>query len=294
MFNTSFNKSANTSLIGEYTSLLGEAKLRQRTRSAERDARIERELANKVKSEFISNMSHELRTPLNTVLGFSRILSEHGERKIPDAEVVDYATMINDAASHLLSVINDILDISKIQSGKYSLDTQDVNVSEVLSLALAAENVTAAEHNVSVETNIPGNLSTIKGDAKKLGQALTNLISNAIRFSDPGGKILVSAAKNHSRGLTIVITDEGCGMTDKELQVAITPFGQVDGSKTRMHEGTGLGLSIAKSLIELHGGELKIQSIKGQGTTVTVILPPPHQVSLARAREFASTGGNST
>ncbi len=118
--------------MGEYASLVGEAILRQRTRAAEHAARIEAELADRVKSEFISNMSHELRTPLNTMIGFSKILAEHDKRRIADSEIVEYAKLINDAAGHLLSVINDILDISKMQSGRYTLDAREVNIEEIL------------------------------------------------------------------------------------------------------------------------------------------------------------------
>ena len=286
MFNTAFNKSGGQSLINEYTSLLGEAALRHRTRRAEQEARIEAELANRVKSEFISNMSHELRTPLNTVLGFSRILAEHGERKIPDEQIVDYATLIRDAAGHLLSVINDILDISKIQSGKYSLDTQEVNVEEVLRGVISKQRVEAQANKIKITENWDQNLPSVKGDARKLGQVFSNLIANAIQFSQTGAAVEITARTDQQRGVTIMIRDHGCGMTEEETRVALTPFGQVDGSRTRSHEGTGLGLPIAKTLTELHGGQLKIESVKGEGTTVIVALPPAHQVSVARAREI--------
>lgn len=291
MFNTAFNKNSANSLISEYTSLLGEASLRQRTRSAEQAARIEAELANKVKSEFISNMSHELRTPLNTVLGFSKLLTDHEKRKLPDTEIVDYATLINDAASHLLSVINDILDISKIQSGRYSLDTSEVNLEEIIEAVISQTRLSAAEANVKVQSRIALNLPVVKGDSKKLRQIFANLMSNAIKFSKRGDTVTISVSPSHERGLTVVIRDTGIGMTSEELHIAQTPFGQADGGRDRMHEGTGLGLSIAKALTELHGGKLQLNSTKGEGTEAAVILPPPNKVTLARARESLSGHG---
>lgn len=291
MFSTAFNKNSANSLISEYTSLLGEASLRQRTRSAEQAARIEVELANKVKSEFISNMSHELRTPLNTVLGFSKLLTDHDKRKLPDSEIIDYATLIHDAASHLLSVINDILDISKIQSGRYSLDTTDLNVEEIIQAAIAQTRLAATETDIKVQSRIALNLPVVKGDAKKLGQVFQNLLSNAIKFSNRGDTVTVSVAPSHERGITVVIRDTGVGMSEEELRVAQTPFGQVDGGRDRMHEGTGLGLPIAKALTELHGGELRISSAKGEGTEAAVVLPPPNKVSITRARESLSGHG---
>ena len=270
---------------------MGEASLRQRTRTAEQTARIEAELASKVKSEFISNMSHELRTPLNTVLGFSKLLTDHEKRKLPDSEIVDYATLIHDAASHLLTVINDILDISKIQSGRYSIDTRAINIEEVIQAVISESRLSAAEANIKVQSRITLNLPTIKGDAKKLRQIFSNLISNAIKFSKRGDVVTISAAPTRDRGITVIIRDNGIGMSSEELKIAQTPFGQVDGGRNRMHEGTGLGLPIATALTELHGGVLRIKSEKGAGTEAAVSLPPPHQISITRARESLSGHG---
>lgn len=271
--------------MGEYASLLGDAVLRHRARVAEHSARIEAELASRVKSEFIANMSHELRTPLNTVIGFSKLLCEHERRKLPDKEIVEYAQLINDSAAHLLSVINDILDISKMQSGKYTLDAREIQIDEVVQAALSSFRTMAADASVTLNSRLPADLPPVRGDATKLRQIFTNLLSNAIKFTLPGGKVNVEAMRLGDGGVLILVRDTGVGMTDDELKVALTPFGQVDGSKTRWREGTGLGLPIAKALVELHGGELEVHSVKGKGTEVAVILPSRHQVSVAQGRD---------
>jgi two-component system cell cycle sensor histidine kinase PleC len=280
-----YNKGKNTSLMGDYASLLGDAVLRHRTRHAEHAARIEAELATKVKSEFISNMSHELRTPLNTVMGFSKILTEHENRKIPDNEIVEYARLIHDAARHLLSVINNILDISKMQSGKYSLDAREINIDEILTATVSSLKLMSEEAGVPVSLKMPFDLPRVKGDGVKLRQALTNLLNNALKFTHAGGSVTIEAVKRNDGGVTIYVRDTGVGMSPEEVKIALEPFGQVDAGHNRWREGTGLGLPIAKALVELHGGTLAIQSQKGMGTEVAAVLPPSHMVSVAEGRD---------
>jgi two-component system, cell cycle sensor histidine kinase PleC len=277
-------KQKKQSLMQEYSALLGDAVLRQRARVAENRARIESELANRVKSEFISNMSHELRTPLNTVMGFSKLLSEHGKRKLPDEEIVQYASLIHDAASHLLTVINDILDISKMRSGNYTLEEHEVDVVDVIASLYPSFEAAAAEAGVNLDRRMAHNLPHVRGDERKLGQIIANLLSNAVKFTPKGGNVTLGAVSNADGGVVISIRDTGVGMTEEEIRVALEPFGQVDGSRARWREGTGLGLPIAKALIELHGGNLMITSIKGKGTDVSVLLPPTHQITLSEAR----------
>lgn len=286
MLNGAFGKGRTNSLMGEYGSLLGDAVLRHRTREAEHTARIESELANRVKSEFIANMSHELRTPLNTIIGFSKILAEHDRRRLPDDEIVEYAQLINDSAGHLLSVINDILDISKIQSGKYTIDARETNVDELLSYCLASFRKQAFDAGVEIRENLPPTLPPVRGDVVKLRQAITNIISNAVKFTPQGGVVQVEAVATTDGGVVINIHDTGVGMTEDEIAIAMTPFGQVDGSRTRWREGTGLGLPIARALIDLHGGRIDIQSRKGEGTTVSVMLPSRHTVTASKGRDM--------
>ncbi len=286
MLNGAFGKGSNNSLMGEYASLLGDAVLRHRTREAEHMARIESELANRVKSEFIANMSHELRTPLNTIIGFSKILAEHDRRRLPDDEIVEYAQLINDSAGHLLSVINDILDISKIQSGKYTIDAREANVDELLNYCVAAFRKQAFDAGIEIRENLDAALPPVRGDVAKLRQALSNIISNAVKFTPHGGVINIEAVATTDGGVVVNIHDNGVGMTDEEIAIAMTPFGQVDGSRTRWREGTGLGLPIARALINLHGGRIDLKSRKGDGTTVSVMLPSRHSVSASRGRDM--------
>ncbi len=276
----------NTSLMGQYGALLAEAALRQRTRSAEHKARIEAELANKVKSEFIANMSHELRTPLNTIMGFSKLMAEHGKRRLADDDIIEYAGLIHDASSHLLSLINEILDISKMQSGRYTIDAREIVLDETVSACVSSLKLMSGEAGVKVEVKLSGKPAVVRGDSVKLRQIFTNLISNAIKFTPRGGLVTVELIMRRDRGISATVRDTGIGMTEDDLRIALTPFGQVDGSRSRWREGTGLGLPIAKALVELHGGQLQISSEKGVGTEVTVVLPPASQMTLNEGRQL--------
>lgn len=291
MLHGAFGSNNANSLMGEYSSLLGDAVLRHRARVAEHSARIEAELASRVKSEFIANMSHELRTPLNTVIGFSKILSEQEHRELSRDEIVEYSSLIRNAADHLLSVINDILDISKIQSGRYTLDAREIHIERILSSTLDEFAHAAKDAGVQLIRRVGNDLPAVRGDDRKLAQVFQHLISNAIKFTEKGGEVFVEAMRMPDDGLAVRIRDNGIGMSDEEIAVALSPFGQVDGKRSRWREGAGLGLPIAKSLVDLHGGHLDVRSNRGEGTEVLVLLPSRHHVSVVEGRDFVMGQG---
>lgn len=273
MLNGASRNLRTNSLMSEYAVLLGDAVLRQRARIAEQSARAEAEHAERIKSEFISNMSHELRTPLNTVIGFSKIISEHRNHGLNGEQITEYATLIHDAAVNLLAVINDILDVSKIQTGTCTLDKQEVDLQSVLDATVEAARNLGNARNINVEFRASGELPPVSGQANKLAQIFKGILSNAIKFTRPGGIVTVTAASEPDNTVAVTVRDTGVGMNAEELSVALRPFAQVDGSRSRWEEGTGLGLYIAKALTELHGGQLNIRSMKEVGTEVTVLLP---------------------
>ena len=272
---------ANSSLMSEYALQLGEAVLRRRARVAEQSAQIEADISQKIKSEFVANMSHELRTPLNTIIGFSRMLSTADRDAIEPAQIAQYGQMIHDAAGHLLAVINDILDMSKMQSGKYTLEQTEVAVADFLMPSLETIGPQAKDAGLAITANVPNDLPTVRGDAVKLRQVITNVLSNAVKFTERGGSISVDAMVLADGGVGIYVRDTGIGMTVEEIRVATAPFGQVDGGRSRWREGTGLGLPIAKALTELHGGRFEIHSRKSFGTEVAIALPSRDAVQAA-------------
>ena len=228
--------------------------------------------ASQAKSDFLANMSHELRTPLNAIIGFSDMIGRELIGPAGNARYVEYALDINGSAQHLLSIINDILDFSKIEAGEMQLQEEAVNVAEVVGFCLRLVQHRAAQGDIKLHSSVADGLPAVRADERKLNQALLNLLSNSVKFTPTGGSVAIAVALQDS-ALAISVTDTGIGMSADQIAQALEPFGQVDNSLARSNDGTGLGLPLARALIELHGGDLAVESEIGKGTTVTITLP---------------------
>ena len=274
------------SLLSAYSADLGQLISRRRTEAVLRAAAIESATANRAKSEFLANMSHELRTPLNAVIGFGELIQQLAHERRSAGKPREYAGYISEAGKHLLDVINDILNISHIESGKFSLKLRAVDVREIVesSMLLAQRRIT--EKRQTVEVRVPENLPPVLADELRLKQVLINLVSNAAKFTDEGGCLCVSAALEGNQAVSIAVEDNGCGMTPEQIERAVQPFTQIHSTVNRREEGTGLGLTIAKALVMRHRGKFRIVSTPNVGTTVTFTLPVARPDALTRDEEL--------
>jgi two-component system, cell cycle sensor histidine kinase PleC len=268
-----FNTQKKSSLLSRYSADLGRLISRQRAETALRAAAIESALANRAKSEFLANMSHELRTPLNAVIGFSDLIGKKDGRPLTQEQTHEYAGHISRAGNHLLNIISDILDISKIESGSFTLDTSIHDMRDIVdsSVALIQPRVEAKKQHLDVK--IDDNIPPLNIDGRRIKQVLINLLSNAHKFTPEGGRIVVVATADGHRVVTVAVTDTGIGMAPEQLEHVLKPFVQVQSSYSRNHEGTGLGLPISKALVEQHGGRFFLSSRPDGGTMAAFTLP---------------------
>ncbi len=253
---------------------------RKRVEARLRQAKEEAELASRTKTEFLANISHELRTPLNAIIGFSEILSGQIFGALGDKRYVNYAADIHDSGQHLLNLINDVLDVSKIEFGKLELNEESVDLAEVIESCVRLMRGRAESAGLELRVDTPQDLPFIQADARRLKQILLNLMSNAVKFTPSGGRVLLRAAIE-ADGLSIAVVDTGIGIAPHDLEKAMRPFGQIDSRLARKYQGTGLGLPLTKSMIELHGGRLILDSEAGKGTTATIWLPRARIIRLA-------------
>jgi signal transduction histidine kinase len=253
-----------------------------------RGAKVEAETASRAKTEFLANMSHELRTPLNAIIGFSDMMVNGLIGPDQTEKHMEYARDILESGHHLLDLINDILDLAKVEAGKLDLDAQEVDVHRITSSCLTLIKERAHEGGLEVHLSIPESTPPIRVDERKFKQILINLLSNAVKFTPSGGKVSLRAGFASDGGYMMKVSDTGIGIAKEDIAKALAPFTQIDSDLGRSYEGTGLGLPLSKALVELHGGRLYIESKLGAGTTVTIYLPA--QMVAQTAARAGATG----
>lgn len=240
---------------------------------------VELEEANRIKAEFLAQMSHELRTPLNAIIGFSEILSARPSTD-EDDEVYAFAMDINNSGHHLLGLINNILDLSKLEAGKQELSETSVDLVDLAGSALSMLRETARKNGIELHRDLPDEPLVIRCDAIRIKQVLLNLLSNALKFTDAGGSVTLGI-RQEGEQIKVTVIDTGIGMKPEDIPRALQPFAQLDSGISRRFEGTGLGLPICSGLVELHGGKMDIESTYGEGTKVSFTLPLSRLVSEA-------------
>lgn len=249
--------------------------LAERVESARLEAEQAKQVAERAsreKSAFLASMSHELRTPLNAVIGFAELMKQETFGKLGAPQYTDYVALIAESGNHLLSLINDVLDMAKIESGNFELTIEPLQASEVCNRALALVKGLANKRGIGLSGKIEGDSEVIHADHRGIHPILLNLLSNAIKFTEPGGSVSLHVSKDR-QGVMLSVADTGIGMDEKELNKALQPYGQVQSDLQKSSIGTGLGLPLVKKLAEMHGGTLSLTSAKGKGTIACVKIP---------------------
>lgn len=248
------------------------------------EARADAEEANRSKSEFLANMSHDLRTPLNAIIGFTEMMEKETFGPLGHARYEGYAKDIHNSGNLLVSLINDILDISKIEAGKYELNEESLDVAAAIESSVRMISTLVTAGNISLKTKIDLHQANLRGDERSIVQVLNNLLSNAVKFTPPPGDITIAATLENG-SICISVTDTGIGMSAMDIDRVVQPFQRVDSNVSRAQEGTGLGLHLCQNFMRLHGGEIVLKSTVGEGTTATVIFPPERTVMSDKAFE---------
>ena len=236
--------------------------------------------ASRAKSAFLANMSHELRSPLNSIIGFSDMMNRKTWGPLGDDRYVEYVAGIERSGQHLLAIINDILDLSKIEAGETAVEDDEINIGETVNDCLTMLATSAHEGGVRLQAVVPEDFPRLRADQRHVAQIILNLVSNAIKFTPSGGRVTVGAYVRPGAGIQIAVTDTGVGIAEEDVSMILLPFSQVAVHKIRgKRDGTGLGLPICKSLMELHGGSLSIDSKDGHGTAVVIAFPAERTIA---------------
>jgi PAS domain S-box-containing protein len=259
--------------IRHYECTLYDITEHRRAEQALMQAKEQADFANRSKSEFLANMSHELRTPLNAIIGFAEIIKDQLFGPVGKDQYVEYAKDIHDSGGLLLSLINDILDMSKIEAGKRALVEANIDMARLVRSVGVLVDSRAKLGKVKLIWDIPKDIPYLRGEERALKQILTNLLTNAIKFTPENGSVTLTAMVDDSGNMRIAVRDTGIGIAQEDIAVALAPFGQIESALSRKHQGTGLGLPLTKALVELHGGVLDLQSKLGEGTVITLIFP---------------------
>jgi two-component system cell cycle sensor histidine kinase PleC len=236
-------------------------------------ARQRAETASQAKSEFLANMSHELRTPLNAILGFSEIMKGEVFGPLGSPQYTEYSRHINDSGHHLLGLINDVLDLAKIEAGRYVVRPVEIDMRNAIDTAMKMFTVQATQGNVTLTVEVEPGLPLLLADERATQQILLNLISNAVKFTPAGGTVTVFARRSPSGGMEAGVIDTGCGIDPADVNTVFEAFGQGQHDVATRDKGTGLGLPIVRGLVEAHGGKVKLDSTLGKGTTFTCSFP---------------------
>ncbi|MDD3030122.1 MAG: ATP-binding protein [Alphaproteobacteria bacterium] len=262
----------------EFECTLYDVTERRKAEMAAAHAKEEADFANRSKSEFLANMSHELRTPLNAIIGFAEIIKDQMFGNAGQPQYVEYAKDIYDSGQLLLSLINDILDMSKIEAGKRQLQETQLDIDQIATSVSRLVAARAKASKVHLNFHVPRNFPLLMGEEKAMKQILTNLMTNAVKFTNEGGSVTLSALIDENDRIMINVVDNGIGIAPENLALVMEPFGQIESALSRKHQGTGLGLPLTKALVELHGGTLELKSTVNAGTTVSLVFPPERTI----------------
>jgi len=227
----------------------------------------------KAKSDFLANMSHELRTPLNAIIGFSEVMDNETFGKLGDERYRGYVRNVLESGRHLLDIINDLLDMAKLESGRMDMTEESIDLGEVVSSCMRLMSEQAAAAKLRLTTTVPRERFLLWGDGRLVKQMVLNLLSNAVKFTPEGGTVAVDARPASEGRLALSVRDSGIGIAPDQVDKVMEPFGQADSSLARTREGTGLGLPLVKAMVEMHGGEFALHSTPGEGTTATILFP---------------------